>query len=111
METFVSALPAPRRRRRHSPEFKAEVLKACAEPGNTIAGVAQRYGVNANLVHKWRKSVPGSPSDFVRLPDPDGAESKSDDDTVRIELPGNVIVHWPIDRMADALVWLKAMRP
>ena len=111
MDTFAPALPAPKRRRRHSPQFKAEVLNACAEPGNTIAGVAQRYGVNANLVHKWRKSVPGSPSDFVRLPDLVGAERGSGGDTVRIDLPGNIIVHWPIACMAEAIVWLRAMRP
>ena len=112
MDTFVPALPAPKRRRRHSPQFKAEVLKACNEPGNTIAGVAQRYGVNANLVHKWRRqSGPDAVSGFVRLPaavDPPGGP---DGDTVRIELPGNIIVHWPIARMADAIEWLRAMRP
>ena len=112
MDTFVPALPAPKRRRRHSPQFKAEVLKACAEPGNTIAGVAQRYGVNANLVHKWRrKPVPEIPSEFVRLPDPVSGDSGCGGDTVHIELPGNIIVHWPIARMADAIVWLRAMQP
>jgi|SRR5690554_3065194 len=111
MDTFIPALPAPKRRR-HSPQFKAEVLKACAEPGNTLAGVAQRYGVNANLVHKWRRqSVPQSPSAFVRLPDPAPLPRVSGNDTVRIELPGSVTVHWPIARMADALVWLRAMMP
>jgi len=34
----------------------------------------------------------------------------SDSDTVRIELPDNIFVHWPIARMADALVWVRAMR-
>ena len=112
MDTFVPPLPAPKRRRRHSPQFKAEVLKACTEPGNTIAGVAQRYGVNANLVHKWRrKAAPSMPSDFFRLPGPGGAESGSSGDTVRIELPGNIVVHWPIARMAEAIVWLRAMQP
>lgn len=112
MDTFVPALPAPKRRRRHSPQFKAEVLKACAEPGNTIAGVAQRYGVNANLVHKWRRQLQSdSASGFVRLPDPVSADSGCGGDTVSIELPGNIIVHWPIARMAEAIAWLRAMRP
>ena len=111
MDTFVPALPAPKRRRRHSSQFKAEVLKACAEPGNTIAAVAQHYGVNANLVHKWRrKATPPMPSDFVRLPDPVSAGTGFGGDTVRIELPGNIIVHWPIARMAEAIAWLRAMR-
>ncbi|MCB1751032.1 MAG: transposase [Gammaproteobacteria bacterium] len=51
-------LPAVKRqRRRHSPRFKAEVLAACTDPGASIASVAQRYQVNANLVHKWRKAA------------------------------------------------------
>ncbi len=108
---YRRSLP-PKRRRRHSPQFKAEVLTACAEPGNTIAGVAQRYHLNANLVHKWRRQLQSdSASGFVRLPEPVSSESESGGDTVRIELHGNIVVHWPIARMADALVWLRAMRP
>lgn len=39
-------------RRRHSEELKALILGACAEPG---ASVAQAHGLNANLLHKWRR--------------------------------------------------------
>ena len=42
-------------RRRHSEELKAQVLAACAEPGASVAAVAQAHGLNANLVHKWRR--------------------------------------------------------
>ncbi len=42
-------------RRRHSEELKARVLAACAEPGASVAAVAQAHGLNANLVHKWRR--------------------------------------------------------
>jgi transposase len=41
-------------RRRHSAEFKAEVLAACEQPGASISGVALAHGLNANLVRKWR---------------------------------------------------------
>jgi transposase len=41
-------------RRRHSAEFKAEVLSACEQPGASVSAVALAYGLNANLVHKWR---------------------------------------------------------
>src|ERR1035438_9375570 len=44
----------PRRRRRlHSEEFKDEVVRACSEPGVSVAGVALANGVNANLVRRW----------------------------------------------------------
>ncbi|KJS06211.1 MAG: hypothetical protein VR73_10290 [Gammaproteobacteria bacterium BRH_c0] len=62
MDTFVPALPAPKRCRCHSPQCKAEVLKTCSESRNTIDGVAQRYGVNANLVHKLRQQFPQQPA-------------------------------------------------
>ena len=42
-------------RRRHSEQFKAQVLTACAEPGASISAVALSFGVNANLVHQWRR--------------------------------------------------------
>jgi len=43
------------RRRRHSAEFKAEVLQACEQPGASTAGVALAFGLNANLVRQWRR--------------------------------------------------------
>ena len=42
-------------RRRHGADLKAKVLAACAQPGASVAGVAQTHGLNANLVHKWRR--------------------------------------------------------
>jgi len=47
-------------RRRHSREFKAEVLRACREPGASVAAIALARGVNANLVHRWLR-VSGQP--------------------------------------------------
>lgn len=42
-------------RRRHGDEFKDQVLKACAEPGASVAAVARAHGLNDNLVHQWRR--------------------------------------------------------
>jgi transposase-like protein len=41
------------RRRRHSPEFKAESVTACRQPGVSIAAVAMSRGLNANLLRRW----------------------------------------------------------
>jgi transposase len=41
-------------RRRHSAEFKAEVLAACEQPGASVSAVALAHGLNTNLVRKWR---------------------------------------------------------
>ena len=42
-------------RRRHSAELKTLVLQQCAAPGASVAKVAMSHGVNANIVHGWRK--------------------------------------------------------
>ena len=54
-------------RRRHADELKARVLAACAEPGASVAAVAQAHGLNANLVHKWRRGC-GAPTDNAARP-------------------------------------------
>ncbi|WP_153111826.1 transposase [Propionivibrio limicola] len=49
---------APRRRRRyHSPEFKSQVVTACQVPGISVAAIAQRNQLNANLVRRWIKAA------------------------------------------------------
>ena len=44
-------------RRRHSVQVKALVLEQCAAPGASVAKVAMSHGLNANIVHGWRKLV------------------------------------------------------
>ncbi len=44
-----------RTRRNHSPELKAQILAECAAPGTSVAKVAMAHGINANVVHGWRK--------------------------------------------------------
>jgi hypothetical protein len=43
----------PNRRRRHSDEFKAQVVAECARPGVSMAAIALHYGINANLLRRW----------------------------------------------------------
>lgn len=47
----------PDTRRRRDPELKRQVLPECAAPGVSVAKVAMSHGLNANLVHKWRRGV------------------------------------------------------
>ena len=42
-------------RRRHSAELRALVLAQCAAPRASVAKVAMSHGLNANIVHGWRK--------------------------------------------------------
>ncbi len=99
-------------RRRHSPTFKAEVLAACAQPGASIAAVAQRYQINANLVHKWRKAARAHDSSATQgpgfqaltIPAPTAAD-------VRVTLIiGAITIHWPVSHIQQAVPWLKALQ-
>ena len=55
MDTNVSVALPSRRRRRHTPEFKARVIAACLQPGVSLAAAALANGLNANLLRTWVK--------------------------------------------------------
>ena len=42
-------------RRSYSPALKAQILAECATPGASVAKVAMSHGINANVVHTWRR--------------------------------------------------------
>ena len=111
MDSLASPPQVPKTRRKHSHAFKAMVVKACSEPGNSTAGVAQKYQLNANLIHKWRRDFERQPAEhFISLPASASLSPEEvPDKTVRIELPNGAVIHWPTDRMMDSVVWLKAM--
>jgi transposase len=120
------------KRRRHSREFKAEVLRACREPGASVAAIALAHGINANLVHRWlRLAAPapaptptpmpaakvheravedgGGSGEFValRLPAPPVVAALPD---IRIELrrgPTTVSVSWPAREAGACAAWLR----
>lgn len=66
MDTKVAKPAARRTRRRHAPEFKAQVIEACLQPGVSVAGVALANGLNANYLRRWvkehREHTEGSPA-------------------------------------------------
>ena len=110
MDQLVSQSPVVKRRRRYSPEFKQRLVEASKAPGQSVASVAREYGINANQLHRWRREFElTGPVDFVRLPVASARCAVSD--TVRIELPGGIAVHWPVNRMSESAVWLKALLP
>jgi transposase len=46
-------------RRRYDPVSKQRLVEACRQPGASLAGLALRHGVNANLLRKWVTGRPG----------------------------------------------------
>jgi transposase len=108
-------------RRRHGDELKAAVLAECEEPGASVAAVAQSHGLNANLVHKWRRSrrpQPGTNANAVdekvagafvalQLPAPTAQQPAPD---IRIELrrgATTVNIAWPGQAAGECAAWLR----
>jgi transposase len=55
MTEFLPVIPSPPLdRQRYSIALKRQMVEASFVPGASIASVALSYGVNANLLHKWR---------------------------------------------------------
>lgn len=110
-------------RRRHSEQFKAQVLAACAEPGASISAVALSFGVNANLVHQWRRGrgfkaiqavapvamrKPAAQFVALSLPPPQTAPA-TPAEAIRVELKRGALgvnVVWPLSAAADCASWL-----
>lgn len=42
-----------RQRTSYPKPFKAQIVHECLQPGVSMASVALRHGINANLVRKW----------------------------------------------------------
>ena len=91
MDSLASPLQVPKTRRKHSHAFKAMVVKACSEPGNSTSDVEQKYQLNANLIHKWRRDFERRPTEhFIPLPAPALLSPEElPDKTVRIVLPNS----------------------
>jgi transposase len=108
-------------RRRHGDELKAKVLAECDEPGASVAAVAQSHGLNANLVHKWRRerraraaATEAAPADskvagaFVALQLPPPMPQPAPD--IRIELrrgATTISIAWPGQTAIECAAWLR----
>lgn len=110
-------------RRRHGKALKAQVLAECSEPGASVAAVALAHGLNANLVHKWRRGAQRTPEAtqaapvadpgaaiFVPLQLPQPAHATPAD--IRIELrrgATSVTVSWPAESAAECAAWMREL--
>jgi len=128
MATGVVALPAARTRRRHSAQFRAQVVAACLQPGVSLAAVSLANGLNANMVRRWVKehregtdSVVGvadkhgqrqderaaAPTQFVAVAVAEEAALAGGD--IRVEVHrGETVVHirWPAAQAPACAQWL-----
>jgi transposase len=115
-----------RRRRTHSPAFRAQVLEACRHSGVSIAAVALANGLNANLVRRWLNEVDArgvaasiqrtqvgassSPAGGVKFVPVQLADRPAEAAAIRLELrrgPVAVSVSWPAQEAAACGAWLR----
>jgi transposase len=117
------ALPARRRRRRYSEEFKARVVAACQVTGVSVAAVALEHRLNANLLRRWLDQAEGrlpkrlsgraAEAESAPLPAfvPVAMEAKDAHSTaihVEVRRGGQSIsVSWPVSEAAQCALWLR----
>lgn len=107
--TRVRAYPA---------EFKAQLVAECEQPGASVAKVALAHGLNANMLHTWRRDVrvgavinsPRAQAEFVSLPVAPSTSTPAA--AIRIELrrgATTVSVSWPTEAADACAAWLREL--
>ena len=106
-----------RKRRRYSRELKAQILAECDAPGASVAKVAMSHGINANILHGWRK--------LARQPEPAIAQQEfmpvtvaptvqvhSDERVIELELRRGAVtikLLWPMSAAAVLAAWTREL--
>lgn len=101
-----------RSRRNHDRELKRQVLAQCAEAGASVAQVAMAHGLNANLVHKWRREArtPGRLGADAFIPVTVQSVVSPPAQPIELELqrgPISVRVRWAMDSAPACAAWLR----
>lgn len=117
-------------RRPHSEALKAGVLAECSQPGVSVAKVAQAHGLNANLVHKWRRAAEAATMRASALGHTRDRADVGADTFIALALPPRrvedikpaalpdirievrrgattVNIHWPMQGGGDCAAWLR----
>ena len=118
MHTMASqARPEGPKRRFYSPEFKRQTIGECRQAGASIAAVALKRGMNANIVHRWLREhsqsallvqspafVPVTLGQALPAPTPQSAPD------IRIEVQRantTIVVKWPLEGSSACAAWLR----
>jgi transposase len=100
-------------RRRHGQELKRQVLAECAAPGASVAKVSMLHGLNANLVHKWRRQAQANvepTAAFVPVAVAAPSVVSEPAQFVDLELQRGSIsvrVRWPMAGASSCAAWLR----
>ena len=114
-----------RRRRRHSAEFRAEAVRACQQPGVSVAAIALARGLNANLLRRWvlraergtllvpsRSAAPSVPIENAGGFVPVRISSSAPEAAIRIEVrrgSSTVTVEWPVSAAQECALLLREL--
>ncbi len=106
-----------RKRRRYSRELKDQIIAECEVPGASVAKVALSHGINANIVHGWRKlagRVPPAVSrqEFIPVAVEPMAQARVDDRFVELKLRRDAVtikVRWPMDASAELTAFTREL--
>lgn len=108
-------------RRRHDAALKAQVLAECAQPEASVAGIAMAHGLNANLVHKWRRMA-AAPSghkpavspipapSFIALPVAPSQSVPAQELVIELRRGALMVkVAWPLTAASECAAWLREL--
>ena len=106
-----------RKRRRHGAELKAQILAECAVPGSSVAKVAMAHGINANIVHGWRKlareaDVVAVSGQFVPVAVAPAVQQSAHERAIEVELRRGAItvkLSWPMSSAMDLSGWMREL--
>ena len=111
-------------RRKHSAQFRAHVLQACRQADASVAAIALRNGLNANVVYRWLReetrgvdagagrhavSTAQHGAEFIAVQMPAPAAATLPEIRVEVRRPGaaTVTVSWPVQCAGECAVWLR----
>ena len=130
--SVVVESPGRRTHRRHGAEFKAQVVRACRQPGVSTAAVALANGLNANMLRRWvveaervgtmavsghraigasATAGPGGLPGFVAVQMPTSRAASAEPD-IHIEIrrgPTTIVMRWPASQSGACATWLREM--
>ena len=106
-------------RRRYSQDFKARVIAECDAPDASVAKVAMSHGINANVVHGWRKlarvgavALQSAPRDLVPVSLEAGPAQPAADRGIEVELRRGALtmkITWPPSAAVDFAAWTREL--
>jgi transposase len=122
--------PSRRTRRFHSAEFKSQVIQQCGQDRASVAGVALRFQVNANIVHRWLReheqrglhskpafiplsmdtpSIPTLPVTSATVNEASNNNTANGQRQIQVEIrrgQQSVTISWPVEDGITCAAWL-----